>query len=174
MYVPRSEYPCADQNQPEIEAYYRAIQVGAEVAIRETHGGILRYYLSTIDKPLSRGRVYPKGHQSFFAKSGVMCREPHGQCQLVVPTDAVKAYASANPAHYGMCHSRYVVDTGPANVEEARAKLEKAKGDLARLNEAWDNYSGNNPNKYRSDIKTARLMVDIAESWVKKLENPPS
>lgn len=173
MYIPRSEYPCADQNQPAIETYYRAVQIGSEVAIRETHGGILRYFLSTVDK-INRGRIYPKGHQSFFAKSGSMCSAPHGQCNLVVPTDAVKAFVAANPPNYGLCYSRYVVDSGPANLEEARAKLAAAEGRLAQLERAWDNYSGNNPNKYRSSIKMAQLEVSVLAGWVKKFEDQQS
>lgn len=170
LYTPSSQYPCADQTAPEIEAYYRAVQPGSEVAIRETHGGMLRYYLSTVDK-LNRGRVYPIGHQSFFAKSGSICSAPHGQCSLVVPTAAVKAFAEANPPNYGLCYSRYVV-AAPATLEEARAKLAEAEDRLQQLQRAWDNYSGNNPNKYRSSIKDAQTDVSIWAGTVQRLEKP--
>lgn len=45
--------------------------------------------------------------------------------------------------------------------------LEKARAELKRLTDAWDNYSGNNPNKYQSQIKSARLQVSIIESALK-------
>lgn len=167
MYTPRADYPCANQTGPEIETYYRAVQPGSEVAIRETHGGILRYYLSTVEK-LNRGRVYPKGHQSFFAKSGSMCSAPHGQCSLVVPTPEVKAFVEANPPNYGLCYSRYVV-AQPATLEHAQAKLTAAEERLQQLQRAWDNYSGNNPNKYRASIKEAEFDVNMWAGAVKRL-----
>ena len=154
MFKSHSSRPCADQSPEELEAYYRAVKVGDEVVVRETQYGILRYYVSTVDK-LHRGRVYPKGHQSFFAKSGAMCREPHGQCDLVIPTPAVKAYAEANPADYKLSYSQ---------------KLAEAESRLARYQQAWDNYSGNNPNKYRSSIRDAQTDVSIWSAHVSRLE----
>ena len=38
------------------------------------------------------------------------------------------------------------------------------KENLARLEERWDSYGGNNPIKYRAAIKTARLEVGLIES----------
>lgn len=148
------------------------MQSGSEVAIRETHGGVLRYYLSTVEK-LNRGRVYPKGHHSFFAKSGSMCSAPHGQCNLVVPTPAVKAFVEANPPDYGLCYSRYVA-AQPVTLEHARAKLSAAEERLQQLQRAWDNYSGNNPNKYRSSIKDAQSDVSIWSGEVRRLEKDQS
>lgn len=168
MFKSHSSRPCADQSPEELEAYYRAVKVGDEVVVRETQYGILRYYVSTVDK-LHRGRVYPKGHQSFFAKSGAMCREPHGQCDLVIPTPAVKAYAEANPADYKLSYSKYVVSV-PPTIEEARQKLAEAESRLTRYQQAWDNYSGNNPNKYRSSIRDAQTDVSIWSAHVSRLE----
>lgn len=37
--------------------------------------------------------------------------------------------------------------------------LENARTELQRLEKAWDNYRGNNPNKFQSDIKAARRKV---------------
>lgn len=45
--------------------------------------------------------------------------------------------------------------------------LEKARAELKRLEAAWENYSGNNPNKYQSQIKSARTMVGVIESTLK-------
>lgn len=169
LFTRRSEYPCADQSANDIESYYRSVKPGSEVAIRETHGGILRYYLSTVDK-LNRGRIYPLGHQSFFAKSGSMCRAPHGQSNLVIPSDAVKAYAEVNPSDPSRSYSRYVPATAPPTLDEARQKLAAAEAKLHQLNERWDSYSGNNPNKYRSSIRTAQAEVSSLSDLVRILE----
>jgi hypothetical protein len=45
--------------------------------------------------------------------------------------------------------------------------LKRAKENLARLDERWDSYSGNNPIKYRAAIKTARLEVGLIESHLR-------
>ena len=45
--------------------------------------------------------------------------------------------------------------------------LDAARRDLAQLCERFDNYSGNNPNKYQSDIKAARRQVRDVESQLK-------
>jgi len=45
--------------------------------------------------------------------------------------------------------------------------LENARAELKRLEDAWDNYSGNNPDKYQSQIKSARTMVRVIESTLK-------
>lgn len=45
--------------------------------------------------------------------------------------------------------------------------LEGARRDLARWNERFDNYSGNNPNKYQSDIRAARQRVRDLEDDLK-------
>ncbi|TCL38078.1 hypothetical protein EV210_10444 [Anaerospora hongkongensis] len=39
------------------------------------------------------------------------------------------------------------------------ADLEKAKVNIERLEKAWDNYSGNNPNKHHTSISMAREEV---------------
>ena len=44
---------------------------------------------------------------------------------------------------------------------------EKAKEELARWRQKWDNYSGNNPNKYQSEIKVASRKVAEIEKYLK-------
>lgn len=44
---------------------------------------------------------------------------------------------------------------------------EDAKAELARWNDRWDNYSGNNPNKYKTDIKNAERNVREIEQHLK-------
>ena len=45
--------------------------------------------------------------------------------------------------------------------------LKKAKEKLDFWNKKWDNYSGNNPNKYQSDIKSARREIDTITNNLK-------
>jgi hypothetical protein len=45
--------------------------------------------------------------------------------------------------------------------------LKRAKDNLAHLAAQWDSYNGNNPNKYRAKIDTARLEVSIIESHLR-------
>lgn len=42
-----------------------------------------------------------------------------------------------------------------------------AQDELARITEKWDNYSGNNPNKYYSQLSGARSKVRIIEGSLK-------
>lgn len=43
----------------------------------------------------------------------------------------------------------------------------KAKVELERLNQQWENYSGNNPNKFQTSIAAARSKVRIIETTLK-------
>jgi hypothetical protein len=45
--------------------------------------------------------------------------------------------------------------------------LEKARQKLASIQEHWANYTGNNPDKYDSDLKAARREIRIIESYLK-------
>ena len=45
--------------------------------------------------------------------------------------------------------------------------LEAAKDTLAALNKRFDNYSGNNPDKFQSDIRPARAKVRDIEAVLK-------
>lgn len=45
---------------------------------------------------------------------------------------------------------------------------EKAQSELERLERCWENYSGNNPNKYRARIKLARSTVSSISEYLKE------
>ena len=45
----------------------------------------------------------------------------------------------------------------------------KAKAELTRWNEAWDNYTGNNPDKYQANIKAAARKVREIEQYLKDI-----
>lgn len=46
--------------------------------------------------------------------------------------------------------------------------LEKARADLSEWQRRFDNYSGNNPNKFRTDIRNARDRVAMITDLLKK------
>lgn len=46
---------------------------------------------------------------------------------------------------------------------------ENAKAELASWNERWENYSGNNPDKYQADIKAAERKVRDIERYLKDI-----
>ena len=46
--------------------------------------------------------------------------------------------------------------------------LELAQIEMDQWNERWDNYSGNNPNKYQSNIKIAARKVRTIAAYLKK------
>lgn len=87
--------PCADQTEAEIENYYRNEPEGAVAVVRCTHGGILIYEVTTFGLRRTRsGRINVGNSGDFYMKSGKNCFEPTGQTRLVVPTDAVIAWAT--------------------------------------------------------------------------------
>jgi hypothetical protein len=45
-------------------------------------------------------------------------------------------------------------------IQALREALEKAEANLKAWMDRWDNYSGNNPGKYQTDIKAARREVN--------------
>lgn len=47
------------------------------------------------------------------------------------------------------------------------ADLEKAKAERASIETRWENYSGNNPNKFHSERKAARAEVETIEAHLK-------
>lgn len=44
---------------------------------------------------------------------------------------------------------------------------ENAKAELAAQQARWDNYAGNNPNKYRGPIESAKAAVHLIETELK-------
>jgi hypothetical protein len=45
--------------------------------------------------------------------------------------------------------------------------LENARKKLESIQKHWDNYMGNNPNKYESDFKAARREIRMIEDYLK-------
>ena len=93
-----ADTPCAEQSEAAIGAWLNAnVKFGVLVALRHTHGGMLRYERGEVVR-LGRGRfqvavlrkrgVVDKTSASFFY-SGRSCLDPKGQTRLVIPTDAV-------------------------------------------------------------------------------------
>lgn len=46
--------------------------------------------------------------------------------------------------------------------------LAEAKAELKMQNARWENYSGNNPNKFHTQIESARLKVHLIEAELKQ------
>jgi hypothetical protein len=90
--------PCVDQTKADVEVYYRTAPVGAVAVVRHTQGGLLHYIVTEIeDRDPKRGRVYIRNAGAFYMKSGANCFHPKGQTSLVVPTNAVLAWAKEHP-----------------------------------------------------------------------------
>jgi len=88
--------PCIDQTEQEIAAYYQNAPIGAQAAVRCTQGNVLQYLIMEIEGR-KRGRVYVPNKGAFYVKSGCNCFQPKGQTRLVVPTEAVVAWAAEHP-----------------------------------------------------------------------------
>lgn len=54
-----------------------------------------------------------------------------------------------------------------------REELEAAKRELIEWQDRFDNYSGNNPNKYSTNIRKASRRVRILEAALKASEDIP-
>jgi hypothetical protein len=57
----------------------------------------------------------------------------------------------------------------PRQLEEAEKDLKAVEAEHARLSQAWKNYSGNNPNKYRSALRTSAGRVRYMRELVERL-----
>ena len=51
--------------------------------------------------------------------------------------------------------------------------LEAARDELRDWKKRWENYSGNNPNKYQSELRSAREKVRRIESYLKCIGEIP-
>ena len=95
--------PSRGQTLAQIEAYLRGVEEGDEVAIRNTHSGILEYRIATVTGTKPRaGRLYTDqaggyGGTAWYMKSGKNCFYPGGQSRLFVPTNNVRAFAANRP-----------------------------------------------------------------------------
>jgi hypothetical protein len=47
----------------------------------------------------------------------------------------------------------------PSELKFSVADLDAARAELQRIEQRWENYSGNNPNKFVSDLNAARSKV---------------
>lgn len=52
--------------------------------------------------------------------------------------------------------------------ENALDEYEAAKARLAAIQQAWENYSGNNPDKHRSELREAREAFAVVEADLKR------
>jgi hypothetical protein len=89
--------PTEDQTELTIGRFLKVVQIGDEVAIRETHGGLLRFILTTVTG-LKKGRLYTQAQgyagNSWYVRTGRSCWYPTGQSHLVEPTPAVRAFSN--------------------------------------------------------------------------------
>lgn len=95
--------PTEGQTLEAIEKYLRDVQENDDVAIRNTHGGILSFKIAKVTgtKP-SSGRLYTdsaglSGGTAWYMKHGKNAFHPTGQARLFIPTDEVRAFIGANP-----------------------------------------------------------------------------
>ena len=95
--------PSAEQVTLEIEQFLRATQEGDDVAIRNTHGGILLFQIAKVTNTNpSLGRLYTNkagfsGGSAWFMKSGKNCYYPGGQSTLIMPTQDVRRFIEDHP-----------------------------------------------------------------------------
>jgi hypothetical protein len=54
------------------------------------------------------------------------------------------------------------------------AELATARQELQSWEERWDQYNGNNPNKYATDLRRARQHVQQLETELKRLQEKPA
>lgn len=95
--------PAEGQTLEAIEKYLRNAQENDEVAIRNTHGGILSFKIAKVTgtKP-SSGRLYTDtsgltGGTAWYMKHGKNAFHPTGQSRLFVPTEKVRSFIENNP-----------------------------------------------------------------------------
>jgi hypothetical protein len=73
--------PTEDQTELTIGRFLKVVQIGDEVAIRETHGGLY-----------TQAQGY--AGNSWYVRTGRSCWYPTGQSHLVEPTPAVRAFSN--------------------------------------------------------------------------------
>lgn len=102
--LPKLDDPTHGQTLKVIESYLRAVVEGSEVAIRNTHGGILMFQIAIAigTKPQS-GRLYTDtaggmGGSAWYMKTGKNCFYPTGQSRLFVPTMQVQTFLRDHPS----------------------------------------------------------------------------
>ena len=100
--------PSAMQEAMEIEQFLRATKEDDEVAIRNTHGGVLMFHITKVTgKKPSSGRLYTDktglyAGPGWFMRSGKNCRHPTGQTNLVIPTPEVLQFIEEHPQGHSL------------------------------------------------------------------------
>ena len=97
--------PSAGQTNETIGAFLAAIEVGAQVAIRNPHGGCLHFRFATVTdigsgtraKFLYTDLAGDYGGNAWFRKSGKNGRSSGGQTRLVEPTPQVRQFIADYP-----------------------------------------------------------------------------
>lgn len=97
--------PTADQTLATIAAFLMESDVGTEVAIRSTYGGILTFSFTTIREVGSGTRrhyIYTVhaadyGGPAWYRKTGVNAKSPGGQARLVQLTPLIRDFMQSHP-----------------------------------------------------------------------------
>ena len=95
------DVPTNDQTLSQIEGFLRSVNEGDEVAIQNTHGGILEYSITKMTS-VKPPRLYTEqsgnyGGNSWYMKSGKSTRFPTGQARLFIPTEHVRRFVELHP-----------------------------------------------------------------------------
>lgn len=116
--------PTEDQTEMSIGEFLRTGMVGDDIAIRETHGGLLRFILTKVEN-IKKGRLYTEkggyAGSSWYIRTGRSCRYPTGQSHLVEPTSALRSFVKEQ-GEYGKHYVRRSAELyGTDTIEGTRA-----------------------------------------------------
>jgi hypothetical protein len=94
--------PAEGQTEKSIGEFLKASKEGDEVAIHETHQGVLRFTLTTIENIApKKGRLYTVdegyGGSGWYIRTGRSTRYPTGQSHLIEPTAAIREFVENYP-----------------------------------------------------------------------------
>ena len=99
--------PTEGQTEASIGKFLRTVTVGDDVAIRETHRGLLRFILTKVAS-IKKGRLYTEqsgyAGDSWYIRTGRSCWYPKGQSHLVEPTSGVRDFIKQH--EYGSHYTR--------------------------------------------------------------------
>lgn len=94
--------PALSQTEHEIGSFLRSALPGDPIAIHETHGGILRIGVTTIEAIGAKGRLTTAaqaaaGGNRWYVTTGRHCFHPKGQSHLILATEAVRRFVADHP-----------------------------------------------------------------------------